>query len=661
MALSESRRLPPLYRQPTDLHIPSSSLSHRKRARSPEPSLFLSPLEEETLNRVVPPKHSTTTAAAPTAPVTTTYGAGGGATAHRRVDPSSLSSPSPLVDSTWLQRNINRFVSLFVRYSTAASATSSSPSRRTVGPSSSSSVVKGPTATATVVPQPLPPANSTTTVLLTPLKRKAPAADPPPSSKKIPSGMQQQKNATVPSSWESPVRPTVGGNRSKLPQQHRSAFPYGSATLSQTQRNQTSRTLPLDEVPSTPQLSGLNHDYINVDDDDEEQRPGRAKYLIDDVLSVAQLARLVPSLRVAGPSATSSSSTASPTGDQATKKRDAEAEKLAAYIREDVAMREIYDAVVEEAVQKIVSTRAVRCSALLSALTESIVSHALRATLSRHIPRKAGVLRSLRLQQRQRQRLSESPPQHRPTTASAPFVMELDEEDRQYVSRVFSRGSDLTPVIERDGFKILRNQLGTLNGTQWVNDQVINYYFHLLSQQRPASYPVVRDLSLQPGTPRPDVLSLGSHVYTRIAAGDVQGALRWVRRQESIFDCRVVLVPINLNNTHWSWSTMKDSDWNTTIVWKVRSVDTVRKSCAMLPSICKRRGTRVTRNPSLRDGHLPEQPKEEKYGAGHVGILGAFDCRLHGTTSTMAAIERPLRHFLPADSRTPAIIVNGHW
>jgi hypothetical protein len=88
-------------------------------------------------------------------------------------------------------------------------------------------------------------------------------------------------------------------------------------------------------------------------------------------------------------------------------------------------------------------------------------------------------------------------------------------------------------VIDDEGYQVRRYQLASLRGATWVNDQVINYYFHLIQRLFP------------------DVTSLGSHLYAKLAAGDMAGALRWVRRRD-IFASRVILIAINLNNAHWT-------------------------------------------------------------------------------------------------------------
>ncbi|CUG90184.1 ubiquitin-like protease family member (Ulp-1), putative [Bodo saltans] len=98
---------------------------------------------------------------------------------------------------------------------------------------------------------------------------------------------------------------------------------------------------------------------------------------------------------------------------------------------------------------------------------------------------------------------------------------------------VASQGDQEAFVVDDEGYQIRRYQLASLRGVTWVNDQVINYYFHLIQRQFP------------------DVTSLGSHLYAKLAAGDMAGALRWVRRRD-IFSSRVILIAINLNNAHWT-------------------------------------------------------------------------------------------------------------
>lgn len=90
-------------------------------------------------------------------------------------------------------------------------------------------------------------------------------------------------------------------------------------------------------------------------------------------------------------------------------------------------------------------------------------------------------------------------------------------------------------LLPADGFNISRYQLSTLLGKSWLNDQVINYYFKLVE----AHY-------------GPRIACLGSHFYSKLEKGDLDGAARWTRRLQLLCSTvDVVFVVVN-SGVHWT-------------------------------------------------------------------------------------------------------------
>lgn len=141
------------------------------------------------------------------------------------------------------------------------------------------------------------------------------------------------------------------------------------------------------------------------------------------------------------------------------------------------------------------------------------------------------------------------------------------EEDKESYNMVVRRGGnhgvDLaqaqdTAVSFKSGLSLTYRQLATLAPGQWLNDQVINAYLSMICEERNA----LRGKEV--------AVSLGTHFYARVEqelrgrTSDAEtlpplltnsGVLRWLRRRRHVLQpgtTRIVLVPVNLSQTHWA-------------------------------------------------------------------------------------------------------------
>lgn len=86
------------------------------------------------------------------------------------------------------------------------------------------------------------------------------------------------------------------------------------------------------------------------------------------------------------------------------------------------------------------------------------------------------------------------------------------------------------------GNPITRYHVGILRGGEWLNDEIINSYLHTLCLERKDAY------------------ALSTYFYTKVCAegGLTETIKRWLRPVGRISRWRIVLIPINLNNSHWA-------------------------------------------------------------------------------------------------------------
>ncbi|CAI8030019.1 Sentrin-specific protease 1 [Geodia barretti] len=62
-------------------------------------------------------------------------------------------------------------------------------------------------------------------------------------------------------------------------------------------------------------------------------------------------------------------------------------------------------------------------------------------------------------------------------------MAELTEQQLQQVQRVLSRGSGLEVLSQRFNISIKRDDVMTLAGLNWLNDEVINFYMNLIMER----------------------------------------------------------------------------------------------------------------------------------------------------------------------------------
>lgn len=91
-------------------------------------------------------------------------------------------------------------------------------------------------------------------------------------------------------------------------------------------------------------------------------------------------------------------------------------------------------------------------------------------------------------------------------------------------------------LVEIDGVQLLRKDIRTLIGLNWLNDEVINAYMHLL---------VVRGQE----TSRKRVYAFNTFFYPKLKESGYNSVRRWTRKVD-IFSYDYLLVPVHLGN-HW--------------------------------------------------------------------------------------------------------------
>lgn len=128
----------------------------------------------------------------------------------------------------------------------------------------------------------------------------------------------------------------------------------------------------------------------------------------------------------------------------------------------------------------------------------------------------------------------------RTTTAASAVIRELPHDASSVVAELWNRGDDKGLLTERLAVRILVENLWTLSGTEWVDDQIINFYGGLCQARNDA------DALL------PTIWIARTNMYNMIKEQGSQKVTRWTKKVDpNVFGRDMILFPMNLNDSHW--------------------------------------------------------------------------------------------------------------
>lgn len=121
--------------------------------------------------------------------------------------------------------------------------------------------------------------------------------------------------------------------------------------------------------------------------------------------------------------------------------------------------------------------------------------------------------------------------------AAASF--ELCDEDESRVCEALHPHPADEVLVEAFNVKITRNLLNALDGRQWLNDEVINFYMEL-----------IKDRAAKSEGRLPRVHAMNTFFYPKLAQQGYKSVRRWTKKVD-IFACDLVFYPIHLG-IHWT-------------------------------------------------------------------------------------------------------------
>ncbi|XP_017872529.1 PREDICTED: uncharacterized protein LOC108620149 [Drosophila arizonae] len=117
------------------------------------------------------------------------------------------------------------------------------------------------------------------------------------------------------------------------------------------------------------------------------------------------------------------------------------------------------------------------------------------------------------------------------------FIPWTDAHQQRYNELIFGKPDQV--LISKFSLSITRNDIRTLSGSSWLNDEVINFYMNLLT-----------DRSQRNEGKLPSVYAMNTFFVPRLLQGGYGNVKRWTRKVD-IFSKDIIPVPVHVSNVHW--------------------------------------------------------------------------------------------------------------
>ncbi|KAG7192725.1 Smt3-specific protease [Scheffersomyces spartinae] len=119
-------------------------------------------------------------------------------------------------------------------------------------------------------------------------------------------------------------------------------------------------------------------------------------------------------------------------------------------------------------------------------------------------------------------------------------IQDLSSQALSIVNKHWSSNSS-SVVVSNYLIDISARDLQTLNYGRWLNDNIIDYYFNMITKDLPSVY------------------GWTTHFFTTLQDKGYQGVARWAKRRRIDVTLKdLILIPINIMLTHWALATVNN-------------------------------------------------------------------------------------------------------
>lgn len=114
-------------------------------------------------------------------------------------------------------------------------------------------------------------------------------------------------------------------------------------------------------------------------------------------------------------------------------------------------------------------------------------------------------------------------------------LKKLSHDQYNQVLKLWNSNDINKKVKSRFAIDITIKDLKTLKGTNWLNDNIIDFYLNLISLQNS------------------NIFCWTTHFYTTLLKRGYSGVARWSKRKKiNVNSKNLIIIPINILSTHWS-------------------------------------------------------------------------------------------------------------
>lgn len=123
----------------------------------------------------------------------------------------------------------------------------------------------------------------------------------------------------------------------------------------------------------------------------------------------------------------------------------------------------------------------------------------------------------------------------------------LTQDHQKKIKCALYNGPAHEVIIEKFNLKITRNDLGTLVGMTWLNDEVINFYMNLIMERA------------EQRTDLPNAYCFNTFFIPTLMQRGHAGVRRWTRKVD-VFSFDLLPVPVHVGNIHWCMAIIRMKD-----------------------------------------------------------------------------------------------------
>lgn len=163
---------------------------------------------------------------------------------------------------------------------------------------------------------------------------------------------------------------------------------------------------------------------------------------------------------------------------------------------------------------------------------------------------------------------------------SASSITALDKSQTSQVTQIWNSRTN-SIIVSSFQIDMSADDLKTLRDGCWINDNVIDFYINLIVESTTTK-----------------VYGWTTHFYTTLLEKGYQGVARWAKRRKlNVFEKEIILVPVNIMNTHWALAVIDNINMKIEYYDSLSSPGGNSTAVKVLANYMSQEATRLGRDP----------------------------------------------------------------